>query len=163
MAKCSEYLYTKTHLFPPSKTPTKNHSWLSLSPEQHPATIWQRASLQRASLHRSKITCINQWLIAGLSICQCWSLWFGPVQFTGEGAVDLTKTKRASTLLCTASLAQKRSTVGAIGGFPATARVRVAFQLPGEWIRGKTFLLRAHSSLKIGSVRVLEWLWVMGY
>lgn len=41
--------------------------------------------------------------------------------------VHLTKTKRASTLLCTTSLAQKISVAGT-GGSPATERERVAFQ-----------------------------------
>lgn len=42
--------------------------------------------------------------------------------------VDLTKTKRASTLLCTTLLAQKISMAGTIGGSPVTERERVAFQ-----------------------------------
>lgn len=64
----------------------------------------------------------------------------GPVQFTGEDAVELPKTKRARTWCCT-SLAQKRSTSGTTGEAPATGRERVAFQPLGSELEVKLFSL----------------------
>lgn len=55
----------------------------------------------------------------------------GPVQFTGEDAVELPKTKRSRTSCCT-SLAQKRTISGTTGESPATERERVDFQPLGE-------------------------------
>lgn len=138
----------------PPKTPLWNHSCLNLSPEQHTSIMWEKASS-----HSPKIIHVNQWLFAQLPIWQCWTLWFGPIQITGE---DLTKTKTTRTLFYTASLTLTKIIAGATGG-SISEWGRVAFQLPGEWIRCKILLFRAHSFLKIGSASILEWRWVMAY